>query len=447
MKTYGFPRNFTWGVASAAAQIEGAAREDGKGESIWDYFARLPGKVRNGDTPDIACDHYHRYREDFALMRRLGVKNYRLSLAWPRLHPDGGPAVNAKGVDFYHRIFDAMERNGITPWVTLYHWDLPQALENAGGWRVRKTAEAFARYCETAVRAFRGRVRHWITLNEIPSFIGHGYCDGTHAPGATESGKVINQAFHHTLLAHGYAVNAVREHGTRGSRAGLTQDLSVPVPVTETPDNIAAAQAELARLNEHLLAPIFHGDYPANYLRRCGKNRPKIEPGDLKLISQPTDFLGLNIYSGHFVRAKGKRGCEVLPFPPRYPAANLDWLKIVPQSIYWAIRHCHELYRPPAFYITENGAGFLDPPETNGEIIDLSRRDYVRNYLINVHRAVNEGLPCRGYFLWSFLDNYEWAEGYAERFGIVHIDYATQKRLPKLSARWYSEVMRRNQIV
>ncbi|OAM90496.1 GH1 family beta-glucosidase [Termitidicoccus mucosus] len=447
MKSYCFPRNFIWGVAAAAPQIEGAAREDGKGESIWDRFARLPGKVANGDTPDIACDHYHRYREDFALMRRLGVKNYRLSLAWPRLHPDGGRDINQKGIDFYRRLFDSMERNGITPWVTFYHWDLPQALEDAGGWRVRATAEAFARYCATAARAFRDHVRNWITLNEIPTFIGNGYRVGMHAPGAREPGRVLNQAFHHTLLAHGYAVSAVREHGGRGSRVGLTQDLSVSVPVTETPRDIVAARAELALRNEHLLAPVFHGRYPAGYLRRCGKDRPEVKAGDMKLISQPTDFLGLNIYSGHFVRAKAGRGREVLAFPPRYPEASFEWLKIVPQSIYWAIRHCHELYHPRAFYITENGASFPDPPAADGEIVDLHRRDFVRNYLVNVHRAVGEGLPCRGYFLWSFLDNYEWAAGYGERFGIVHVDYATQKRTPKLSARWYAEVMRRNQIV
>lgn len=445
--SYSFPANFTWGVAAAATQIEGAATADGKGESIWDRFASIPGKVERGDTPAVACDHYHRFKEDFALMRRLGVKNYRLSLAWPRLHPDGGPSVNQKGIDFYRRVFDAMERNGITPWVTFYHWDLPQALEDQGGWRVRTTADAFARYCDTAVRAFSDHVRHWITLNEIPTFIGHGYRNGYHAPGARESDAVINQAFHHTLLAHGHAVRAVREHGARGAKVGLTQDISVPIPVTETPRDIAAAQAECAQRNEHILPPIFQGRYPVSYLRRAGKNAPKVQRGDLALISTPTDFLGLNIYSGVFVRAGRGRTREILPVPDEYPRAALNWLQIMPQSIYWALRHCHELYRPGAFYITENGVGYNEPDEAKTEIVDLHRREYVRNYLIAVHRAVAEGIPCRGYFLWSFFDNYEWASGYAQRFGLVHVNYKTQKRTPKLSARWYSEVMRLNRIV
>ena len=445
--SYRFPKGFTWGVAAAAAQIEGAAREDGKGESIWDRFAATPGKVDRGDTPAIACDHYHRYKEDFALMRRLGVKNYRLSIAWPRLHPDGGDRLNTKGVDFYRRVFEAMERNGITPWVTFYHWDLPQALEDQGGWRSRVVVDAFARYADSAVKAFSDHVRHWITLNEIPTFIGRGYGDGYHAPGVSATKAELNQAFHHTLLAHGHAVRAVREYGTRGAKVGLTQDLSVPVPVTELPRDIAAAQAELAERNAHLLAPIYHGRYPTSYLRRAGADAPKVARGDLALIAQPTDFLGLNIYSGFFIRAGAGRRREILPFEPNYPQASLPWLKILPQSIYWALRDCHELYRPGPLYITENGMGYRDPEVTTGEVVDLTRREYVRNYLINVHRAVDEGIPCRGYFLWSFLDNFEWSCGYAERFGLVHVDYRTLRRTPKLSAYWYQQVMRENRLV
>src|SRR5690606_27928922 len=269
-----------------AAQIEGAAAEDGKGESIWDRFASLPGNVARGDTPAVACDHYHRFKDDFALMRRLGVRNYRLSLSWPRLFPDGGRTVNTKGIDFYRRLFDAMERNGITPWVTFYHWDLPQALEERGGWINRDTADAFAWYCDTAVQAFHPHVRHWITLNEIPTFIGRGYGDGYHAPGVSAAKADLNQAFHHTLLAHGHAVRAVREYGGRGAKVGLTQDLSVPVPVTETPADIAAAQAELAERNAHLLAPIYQGRYPTSYLRHVGAAAPKVKRGDLAHISR-----------------------------------------------------------------------------------------------------------------------------------------------------------------
>jgi beta-glucosidase len=445
--SYRFPPNFVWGVAAAAAQIEGGATAGGKGESIWDRFAATPGKVERGDTPAIACDHYHRFKQDFALMRRLGVKNYRLSLAWTRLYPDGGSQVNSRGIDFYRRLFEAMEHNGITPWVTFYHWDLPQALQDNGGWCNRATVDAFARYCDTAVKAFSESVRHWITLNEIPTFIGRGYGDGYHAPGVSASPAELYQAFHHTLLAHGQAVRAVREFGARDAKVGLTQDLSVPVPVTETDRDIAAAQAELAQRNEHLLAPVYQGGYPTAYLRRVGKDAPTVGRGDLALISQRTDFLGLNIYSGVFVRAGRGTRREILPFPASFPSAPLPWLKVMPQSIYWALRLCHELYRPGPLYITENGVGYRDPDTATAEIIDLDRREYVRNYLLNVHRAVDERIPCRGYFLWSFLDNFEWASGYHERFGLVHVDYRTLKRTPKLSAKWYQAVMRENRIV
>ncbi len=447
--SYRFPKQFTWGVAASAPQIEGAATADGKGASIWDRFATLPGKIDAGDTPAVACDHYRHFDADFALMQRLGVKHYRLSLSWPRLFPDGAGPVNSRGIDFYRRVFDSLARRGITPWVTFYHWDLPQALEERGGWRNRATVDAFARYAETTVKAFSDHVRHWITLNEIPTFVGHGYRKGLHAPGAQESDAVINQIFHHTLLAHGHAVRAVREFGARGSRVGLAHDIAVPIPVTETPRDIAAAQAQLADDHAHVLAPIFHGRYPDAYLRRCGADRPRVQRGDLALIAEPTDFLGLNIYSGFFVRAaaRARGGRETLPFPPQFPQAAMDWLRLTPQSIYWALRHCHALYQPKALYITENGAGYDEPTTASSEIVDLHRREYLRNYLLNVHRAVAEGIPCRGYFQWSFMDNFEWAMGYAKRFGIVHVDYATQARTPKLSAEWYACVMRENRIV
>ncbi len=445
--SYRFPASFRWGVAAAAPQIEGAATTDGKGESIWDRFAAQPGRVIRGDTPAVACDHYRRFEKDFALMRELGIRNYRFSFAWPRIYPDGGATLNPRGLAFYHRLVDAMLRHDIAPFATFYHWDLPQALEDAGGWRVRATAEAFARYADTLVREFGDRVKHWITLNEIPTFIGHGYRSGIHAPGATESARVVNQAFHHTLLAHGHAVRAVREHGGRAARVGLTQDMGGAIPVIETDAHIAAAQAELAERNEHILGPIFHGRYPASYLRRAGPDRPVWARGDLELISQPSDFLGLNIYTGYFVRALARTRREVLDYPEGHPRAALSWLILAPQAIYWAIRHCHELYGPKAIYITENGAGYDEPSTVSGEFADIHRRDYVRNYLLNVHRAVAEGYPCRGYFLWSFMDNFEWAEGYSKRFGIVHVDYATQKRTPKLSARWYAEVIRQNRLV
>ncbi len=445
--TYRFPKNFVWGTATAAAQIEGAAFEDGKGESIWDRFCRIPGKVINGDTLDVACDHYHLYKQDFALMRKLGIRNYRMSVAWPRLYPNGDGSLNQKGLDFYNRLIDSALKHDITPWVTFYHWDLPQALEDIGGWRVREIPERFSIYANTLVKALGDRVKNWITLNEIPCFIGLSYERGEHAPGAREPARVVNQAYHHALLAHGYAVQAVREHGGRKARVGLTHNPDIAMPVIENEATIAAAQQCFARDNAHILAPIFEGRYPTEYLRRTGADRPVWQKGDFELISQPTDFLGLNVYTGYFVR-RGPRGAgERLPFPPQYPQGAQGWLLHAPQSIYWVMRHCKNLYGVNEFYVTENGAGYDETPSASGEVLDLHRRDYVRNYLVNVHRAIKEGYGCKGYFLWSFIDNYEWAWGYDKRFGIVHNDFKTQKRTPKLSALWYSEVMRANCIL
>lgn len=444
---YRFPKGFAWGVATAALQIEGGATADGKGPSVWDCFAAKPGNVANGDTPAVACDHYHCYRADFALMRKLGVKHHRLSVSWPRVFPSGVGAINPKGVAFYDRLIDAMLARGITPWVTLYHWDLPQALEERGGWRSRVAPDAFAGFADVIVRALGDRVKHWITLNELPSFIGLAYRDGAHAPGARETPRVVNQAFHHALLAHGHAVRAVREYGGRGAQVGLTHNPDVGIPVTETARDIAAAQTWFERRNWHILAPVFTGRYPAGYLRAAGADRPVVQRGDLELISLPTDFLGLNVYSGWFIRAGRGGRPEQLVLPANYPRADLRWLNHAPQSIYWALRHVRSLYETPALCITESGAGYEDQPDANGEIIDLHRRDYLRNHLIAVQRATAEGIPVLGYFVWSFVDNFEWAEGYAKRFGIVYNDFQTQRRTPKLSAHWYSAVMRENRVL
>jgi beta-glucosidase len=442
-----FPKNFVWGVATAAPQIEGAAFEDGKGESIWDRYARQPGRVMNGDTLDVACDHYHRYKQDFRLMRQLGVKHYRLSLAWPRIFPNGDGALNQKGIDFYNRLIDAMLKEGITPWVTLFHWDLPQALEDRGGWRKRVVPDAFPAYAAAAVKALGDRVKNWITLNEIRCFTTLAHGDGDKAPGTVEARQVINQTVHHALLCHGHAVTAVREYGGRGARVGLTDNPEIPIPVTETPADIAAAKKWFIERNAHILEPIYTGKYSAAYLKRCGADRPIVEKGDMELISQPTDFLGLNIYMGTFVRAGRGGKPDELAFPPDYPRASSPWLHITPQVIYWGPRLAQEVYGVKAMYITENGCGYDNEPVINGEVLDLHRRDLVRNYLKELHRAISDGVPVKGYFLWSFMDNFEWQDGYTRRFGIVHTDYQTQKRTPKLSAHWYSQVMRENRVL
>ena len=445
MLTYAspFPSHFVFGVAAASAQIEGAAFADGKGESIWDRFARTPGKVAHGDTLDVACDHYNRFDDDFALMASLGVKHYRLSIAWPRIYPDGDGSVNHAGLDFYRRLLASMTRHGITPWVTLFHWDLPQALEDRGGWTTRATVDAFARYADTVVKAFGATVKNWITLNEIRCFTMLAYGIGSKAPGRRESAAVVNQTYHHALLCHGHGVRAVRQFGGPGARVGLTDNCDVSVPVTETPADIAAAKAWFLDKNMHLLGAIHDKGYSQAYLEREGVNAPQVQAGDFELICLPTDFLGLNIYTATYVRAgSGGEPYEALGLPANYPRADSPWLNLVPQAIYWASRMCHKLYGYKSIYITENGCGYNDEPLVRGEVIDLHRRDYLRNHLREVHRAIADGVPVDGYFLWSFIDNFEWEDGYERRFGIVHCDFETQVRTPKLSARYYAEVIR-----
>ena len=447
MTSFSFPKNFIWGVAAAAPQIEGAAFEDGKGESNWDRFARQPGRIANGDTLDVACDHYHRFKADFALMAALGVKHYRLSIAWPRIFPTGRGAVNQKGVDFYHRLIDTMLARGITPWVTMFHWDLPQALEDEGGWRVRSTADAFALYADTIVQAYADRVKNWITLNETGCFTRLAYGGTIRPPALNEPEQVINQSYHHALLAHGHGVRAVREHGGRGARVGITDDAKISVPVIETAANIAAARAAFIDDNIRVIDPIYRGGYSRDYLRITGRDRAVSRKGDFDLISLPTDFLGLNIYTGSFARAGRRSRFERLPLPSGYPQADAPWLKLVPQAMYWGPRLAREIYGVKKIYITENGAGYDDLPPVNGEVNDLHRREYVRQCLVELHRTIRERVPVGGYFLWSFMDNFEWTDGYTRRFGIVYTDFKTQRRTPKLSARWYAEVMRQNRIV
>ena len=447
MPAYRFPRQFVWGVAAAAPQIEGAAFTDGKGPSIWDTFSRVPGKVHNADTLDVACDHYHRFDDDFALMARLGLKHYRLSIAWPRIFPQGRGAVNQAGLDFYHRLFASMKRHGITPWVTLFHWDLPQALEDEGGWCVRSVVDAFATYADTVVRTFRGVVKNWITLNEISCFTHLAYGVGSKAPGAQVSAAVVNQTYHHALLCHGQAVRAVREHGGRGARVGLTDNPTVSLPVTDTDADIAAARRTFREDNFRVLDAIYRGRYATAYLKSAGAAAPKVARGDFALITLPTDFLGLNLYTGHYVRA-GRRGQpDRVPFPAHFPRADSPWLQLAPQTLYWAPRYVSELWNPPALYITENGAGYDDDAPVNGRVDDLHRRECLRNNLREMHAAIQDGVPIKGYFLWSFMDNYEWEDGYARRFGIVYNDFKTQQRIPKLSALWYQQVVRENRLM
>jgi len=344
-------------------------------------------------------------------------------------------------------MFASMARHGITPWVTLFHWDLPQALEERGGWTSRVTVDAFARYADTVVRAFGGEVRNWITLNEIRCFTTLAYGLGLKAPGRQESAALVNQTIHHALVCHGHGVRAVRDWGGPGAQVGLTDNCDVGVPVTETPQDIAAATTWFRERNLHILGAIHAGRYPQAYLDRAGADAPQVQPGDFELISRPTDFLGLNIYTATFVRAGPDGRPQALSLPANYPRADSPWLTLVPQSIYWAPRMCAELYQHASIYITENGCGYDDEPVVNGEVIDLHRREYLRNHLREVQRAIADGVPIAGYFLWSFIDNFEWEDGYQRRFGIVHCNFETQQRTPKLSARYYAEVMRTRKVL
>ncbi|WP_043587754.1 glycoside hydrolase family 1 protein [Geminisphaera colitermitum] len=459
-----FPPDFIWATATAATQIEGAADADGKGPSIWDHFAAIPGKIRNGDSPARTCDHYHRYPEDIALMRELGIRHYRLSVCWPRIFPNGSeisttlppPSPNQPGLDFYKRLIDQLHANDITPWVTFYHWDLPQALEDRhGGWRSRKTVDAFAHYADTLVRALGDRVRHWFTINEIFSFTRNGYGTGRNAPGLREPEQIVNQTYHHALLAHGHAVRAVREHGAPGALVGMADNPRIPIPLDpSSAADIAAAREVFVVDNIRVLEPLHRSAYTDTYRRIIDPaDHPHIAPGDFELISSPTDFFGFNAYSGYFVRAGHDGHPERVPFSAPFAKTDCDWHHITPQSLYWGPRFYHEVYGPHPIYIAENGCGYInehvietgdDSPNSRREVLDVHRQVLLRENLLELHRAIADGVPVRGYFHWSFMDNFEWTAGNAIRFGLVHVDYATQRRTPKLSARWYAGVMRDN---
>ena len=446
MAAHDFPEDFLFGTATASYQIEGAAAEDGRGQSIWDHFSHTPGKTYKGHTGDVACDHYHRVDDDIRLMTDLGANAYRFSIAWPRIIPDGDGAVNPKGLDWYSRLADKLLAAGITPFATLYHWDLPQALEDKhGGWRSRKTPEAFARYADTVVAHLGDRVKNWMTLNEMPCTIYLGHKDGRHAPGAKEPLDVLNQIAHHCLLAHGHGVAAVRKHGGPGAEVGLVHNAGVRVPVYETPEHIRAAAESFADTNGLLLGPIAHGKYPDGLLELLGDTAPKVQPGDLQLIGAPTDFLGFNVYGGSFVAADGN-GYRAIDFPPSFPHALADWIKFVPQGLYWGLRYLKELYGWDKFYISENGCA-MDDQLVDGRIDDTDRLQYYRLNLQAAARAVADGLPLKGYFAWSLMDNFEWAEGYNHRFGLHYVDFETQKRTPKLSAEFYAACIKAHAVL
>jgi beta-glucosidase len=443
--TRSFPQGFLWGSATASYQVEGAVNEDGRGPSIWDTFSHTPGKTNNGDTGDVADDHYHRYKEDVALMKALGLKTYRFSVAWPRVFPQGAGTPNPKGLDFYNHLVDELLANNIQPYCTLFHWDLPQALEDKGGWQSRDTSEAFGTYAGYVAQHLSDRVNHFMTLNEMRSFVDIGYKDGRHAPGLKLPPAGVNQVRHHAVLAHGLGVQAIRAHAKPGTKVGLAENATACVPVIETPEHIAAAKKAMREANAGYLTAIMEGRYTDAYLARAGADAPKFTPADMKAIGSPVDFVGLNIYTPSYIRADDSAaGFAFVPTPASYPHMMSNWLHVGPEALYWGPKLAAEIWNIKEIYITENGTSSTDVLTPDGHIYDSDRVMYLRNYLTQLHRAVSEGVPVRGYFLWSLLDNYEWADGYAYRFGIHYVDFATQKRTPKLSAHFYREVIASN---
>ena len=441
-----FPDEFRWGVASASYQIEGGVSEGGRLPSIWDTFSHTPGATRDGDTGDVADDHYHRWPEDVELLSELGVDMYRFSLAWPRLQPTGSGALNEEGIDFYSRLVDAQLERGIEPWVTLYHWDLPQTLQDAGGWPQRDTAERFAEYASLVYERLHDRVSYWTTLNEpwCSAFLGH--AQGRHAPGIQDDEAALRAA-HHLLLGHGLAVEAMRAQGDTDSRFGITLNLYPVQPATEEPADVDAARRIDALANRLFLDPVLLGRYPSDIPEL------PVQPGDEDHIAAPIDVLGVNYYSRHVVRAgDGSEragpspwvGSGDVEFVGRgLPRTEMDW-EIDEQGLYDVLTRVHREYPGIALFVTENGAAFPDEVSADGTVADPDRVAYLDSHFRAAHRAIADGVDLRGYFVWTLMDNFEWGHGFSKRFGLVHIDYETLKRTPKDSARWYGEVTRRN---
>ncbi|MGW0501569.1 GH1 family beta-glucosidase [Micromonospora sp. NPDC003241] len=454
MSELSFPENFLWGAATAAYQIEGAARDDGRGDSIWDTFSRTPGKVHAGHTGDVACDHYHRYADDVAMMAELGLQAYRFSVSWPRIQPDGSGPVNPRGLDFYDRLTDALLGRGIDPIVTLYHWDLPQTLQDRGGWTDRDTAEHFATYATAVHTRLGDRIDTWTTLNEPWCSAYLGYGNGVHAPGVQDAGAAFS-AVHHLLLAHGLATQALRSRGA--ARVGITLNPADVQPA----DADSAADAAAVRLvdglhNRIFLDPLLVGGYPDDVREHVAR---LVEPtfvrdGDEKIIAAPIDLLGINYYSPTYVagRPDGGGGGGAYPgtegavefLPAVGPLTDMGWM-IEPAGLTRLLERIAADYPGVPLLITENGAAFPDKTaDPSSPLQDSDRIAYLDGHLRAAHEAIARGVDLRGYLVWSLLDNFEWAEGYRKRFGIVHVDYLTQRRTPKSSARWYQEVISRN---
>jgi beta-glucosidase len=445
MKKLTFPNGFVWGAATAAYQIEGAWNEDGRGESIWDRFSHTPGRILDGSSGDVACDHYHRFGEDVALMKEHELGAYRFSVSWPRVMPTGTHAVNRKGLDFYARLVDCLLEAGIEPWVTLYHWDLPVALAEKGGWASRDIADWFGEYAGIVGRELGDRVRHFTTLNEPQIFCIFGYLTGVHAPGLVDPPAYV-LASHHAQLAHGRAVQALRA-ASSAAKVGIVQQLFPVHPLTDSDADRLAARRVDGLFNRWYLDPISKGRYPEDISELLSFLPSPVAPGDLETISAPLDFIGVNHYTRQFARHDPdlplfEFQVELQHREPGSEYTEMDW-EIYPPGIGEVLARLRTDYGNPEVFITENGAATREVVE-NGRVRDPARERYLESYLAEVHAQIARGSRVSGYFVWSFLDNFEWGYGYEKRFGLVRVDYETQARILKDSARWYAGAIRDN---
>jgi beta-glucosidase len=462
----GFPKDFFWGVVDSSFQIEGAHDKDGKGLSIWDAFCRKntktwqgidgrgtltsqKGKIWRDQTGEIACDHYNRYRQNVALMKDMGIKHYNLSLSWPRILPEGTGKVNQAGLDFYDNLIDALLESGIKPYVTLFLWDYPLALYNKGGWRNRDSSDWFAEYTERVVPRLSDRIENWITMNEPQGFIGDGYLQGWHAPGEQLASFELADIAHNVLLSHGKSVLALRAAAKQKSKVGfvIALEKSLGIPASDSSADIEAARRFTfddygIYGNRWWTDPIMFGKYPRSSLDADGTAIPAIKDGDMEIISSPLDFYGLNIYTATTVKSDPQGQPEIVPPLPGNPMNFMEW-DTIPASMYWGPKYFYEHYKIPLI-IGENGMSNNDVVSLDGKVHDPQRIDYLHRYFIEMHRAIQDGVDLRGYFHWTFLDNFEWAQGHKQRFGLIYTDFVTQKRIPKDSAYWYKKVIESN---
>ncbi len=438
----GFPPGFTWGVATSAYQIEGAAKKDGRGESIWDRFTSTSGKIKNGSSGDIACDHYHRFEEDIELLKQLGVNAYRFSISWPRIFPDGRGKAEQKGLDFYSRLVNKLLEKNITPWITLYHWDLPQALEEEGGWPNRKTADYFAQYVDAVTGKLGDLVKNWITINEPYCASYLSYYEGIQAPGKKDLKEALSAA-HTLLLAHGRAVPIIRSNSPK-SQVGIVLNNSPIYPVDSKIENIEAGNRLDGILNRWFLDPLYLGKYPNDIVNLYKNAGPKIENGDMDIIAHPTDFLGVNYYYPLLVKNSSStpmKAESVTPDDGQF--TQMGW-SVYPEGLCIILKKIADDYPVSSIYVTENGSAYADVISHDKSILDDARTEYLEQHLIAVSRLVNDKIPVKGYFAWSLMDNFEWSEGYTRRFGLVYTNFQTQERIIKQSGYRYKEIINAN---